>query len=126
MTARDRVLSLSLGRHGLALAVAVSIFVLAYDNGGYSVQTRATFALVVWWAILLSLLVGVARVERLGTAGRWVGAALAAFAVWTLLSAWWSSSAEAAVIEWDRVLVYLGVFLLVGLHARSGRGGPWV
>jgi hypothetical protein len=126
MSVRERGLSPSLRRHGLALAVAAGVFVLAYDNGAYSVQTRAATAVLVWWAVLCSLIVGVGRVERLGTAGRWVGGGLGALALWTLASSSWSSSAEAAVIEWNRVALYVGIFLLVGLHARSGRAGPWL
>ena len=58
-------------------------------------------------------------------AGRWVAAALAGLAVWTLASALWSPSAEASVAEFNRVLLYLGVFLLVALLARPGSAGTW-
>src|SRR5262245_31039061 len=125
MAARERGLSQSLSRRVVPAAVAIAVFALAYADGGYSIQARAMGAVIVWWSVLLTLVTGVARVERLGAAGRWIALSLGAYAVWTLMSVWWSSSAEAAIVEFERVLLYLGIFLLVGLLARSGRGGGW-
>ena len=45
--------------------------------------------------------------------------------MWTLASALWSPSAEASVAEFNRVLLYLGVFLLVALLARPESAGTW-
>ncbi len=125
MTARERLSSLPLRRHGIAAVLAVVVFVLAYDDGAYSLKTQATSGVIVWWAILLAGLIGVANVKRLGFSGVCVAAALTGFAVWTLFSAWWSASAEASVADLDRTLLYLGVFLFVGLVARAGSGGTW-
>jgi hypothetical protein len=125
MTARERSVSPSLRRHGIAAALAVVLFLLAYDDGAYAPGTQATAGVVVWWAILLALFVAFAGVGRLGVAGGWIAAALAALAAWTLASALWSSSVEASVAEFNRTLLYLGVFLFVALVARPGSAGSW-
>ena len=53
------------------------------------------------------------------------GALLAAFAALTGLSAVWADSAEKAFIEFDRVVLYLGLFALVVLAAGRGSARRW-
>src|SRR4051812_22378537 len=125
MAPRERFAPASLGRVGIAAALGAAVFLLAYDNGAYSLRTQATAGVVVWWAILLAAVVGLARADRMSAPARRVGAALAGLAGWTLASALWSPSAELSVAEVNRVLLYLGVFLAVALLARPGTAGWW-
>src|SRR4051794_10285875 len=76
--------------------VAMSFFLLALANGSYDLRVRAGAAVVAWWALVLVL--AVARVP-LGTVRRLapVAVPLLAYALWTLLSAAWSSDSEAVV-----------------------------
>ena len=39
--------------------VAVATFVVAYDGGGYSLASRSTLAVWVWWTIALGLALGI-------------------------------------------------------------------
>jgi O-antigen ligase len=47
------------------------------------------------------------------------GAGLGLFAVWTLVSAAWSQAPGRALLEYDRVLLYLLAFVLLGCLART-------
>ena len=52
-----------------------------------------------------------------------MAAALALFAVWTLLSGDWSDAPARALVEFDRALLYLLVLVFVG-PARARPRGP--
>ena len=54
-----------------------------------------------------------------------VAGLLLGFAVWTLASTQWAASAERAFAELDRVVLYLGVFLLVLILSPRGSAGRW-
>src|SRR5205085_6673814 len=96
-------------------AAAALILVLGYDGGTFTVANRASLAIVVWWALLLSVALGYWPVARIGRRALAVGGLLAAFGLWTLLSAIWSPDSESAFLEFDRVTLYLGVYALVVL-----------
>jgi hypothetical protein len=98
---------------GAAFAViGAALFWVAFDGGSYSVSSRTSLAIVVLWIILLCVLLRVVQTAGLETLPRVIAVSLGAFAIWTLASAMWSSSTERAFIEFDRVALYLGVFLL--------------
>jgi hypothetical protein len=115
MRARRSVMSL---RHvpGLDVwiiaAVGGTAFLLAYDRGGFALSARATTAIVAWWALLLGVGLGVWPRTRVPRAAWIVAGLLAAFAIWTFVSIWWAKSAENAFVEFNRVTMYLAIFLL--------------
>ena len=109
-----------------AAVVAGVTFAVAYDDGGYSLASRSTLGLLVWWTILVGLLLGVWRPVRSMRAAAVPGLLLAALAGWSALSAAWSASAEDAVVEFDRISLYLGIYVLVVFAARPGRLGAWI
>lgn len=102
-------------------AAGLAVFVLAYDGGGYSLQSRSIAALAVWWTILVSIVVGLWPVERIPRAAVVTGTLLALFSVWDLVSIAWSASAENAFSEFDRSALYLGVYVLVVVAVGGGR-----
>jgi O-antigen ligase len=108
-----------------AAVVASVILAVAYDDGGYSLASRSTLGLLVWWTVLVGLLLGVWRPPRSAAAAVPAGL-LAALAGWDLLSAAWSASAEGAVVEFDRTSLYLGIYVLVVLAARRDRLRAWI
>ena len=112
---------------GLLITVSVAAVVawLAYDNGTYSLSSRATLAIVVWWAVILAVAFGLFGTRRIPRAALAVGALLLALAVWTLASVLWAPSAEAAVNELNRVSLYLAVFVLGVLAATRSTVGRW-
>jgi O-antigen ligase len=100
-----------------ALLSAALIVVLGFDEGGYAPASW------VWTAALL-VVVAVALVR--GRPARptplelaFLGA-LAGFAVWTLVSAWWSLDRTGSILEAQRVLLYLAT--AAALVLVSGRG----
>ena len=108
-----------------AIAVAAVCFVLAYDQGGYSIGSRSATGIAVWWAILLG--VGLTQWPRARPTREAfvVGALLAAFAAWTFASIWWAPSAENAFAEFDRVALYVGIFSIAVLAGTRANVGRW-
>jgi hypothetical protein len=76
--------------------------------------------IIVWWLLALGVIAGVVglRLSRTG----WVAVSgLTALMVLEVASSIWSHDAQAAVGEFDRILVYLGVVLLtIAVASRSG------
>ncbi len=101
-------------------------FCIAYDDGGYSLASRSTIAVVVWWTILVGVVVGAWPLERSQRSAVIPGLLLAALAVWALVSATWNASTEDAVVEFDRTALYLGIYVLVVLAARPDRLERWL
>lgn len=98
----------------------------AFASGGFfpgSVALGAT--------VLAALLVLRVTLSAQPWAGLSVGyaagaAALALLAAWTLLSGRWSDAPARAIIEYDRVLLYLLAFLVVGLVGRTPQRLRWM
>jgi O-antigen ligase/polysaccharide polymerase Wzy-like membrane protein len=108
-----------------AIAVAAVSFVLAYDQGGYSIGSRSASAIAVWWAILLGVGLAYWPRARPTREAAVVGGLLAAFAAWTFASIWWASSAEGAFVEFNRVALYLGIFCVAVLAGTRANVGRW-
>jgi O-Antigen ligase len=97
--------------------VGVAVLAIALDGGGYSVVSRHSLAIVVWWVLLLGVVLGFLPRRPLGRSVLVVGALLGGFALLTAGSAFWAPSPEAAFLEFDRASLYLGLFALVALLA---------
>ena len=95
------------------LLPAVLVFALAYDHGGYSIESRGSWAIATWWVLALGAVLGWWPSRERSRAGTIVVVLLTAFALLTLLSALWSTNDADAFSEFNRVSLYLGVFLLV-------------
>src|SRR5581483_4255578 len=96
----------------VAVLAAVSVFWLGYDGGGYAVTGYTAAAIVVLWALAVGAAIGLLPTARITREGAVVVALLTGFAVMTVASTAWGSSAEAAYAEFARVLLYLAVFVL--------------
>lgn len=97
----------------LRLLVAAAVFAVAVDGGSYALVSRHSLSIVVWWAILLGAATGALPRARPSKIALLTAGLLTAFALWTLSSIAWATSAEKAVLEFDRVVLYLGLYLLV-------------
>ena len=103
--------------------VAVALFLVGYRQGSYGELQRAEAAAFACLAAV-ALVVGGARVRRPG----WfiaLGGLLVALTVWTALSSFWTPSADDSVPQVILLSVYLGVFALVALTARSRTASVW-
>ena len=112
---------------GIALAVVVAavVFWVAFDDASYELAGRATLGIAIWWAVFIGLALQLLAPRRLPPAALWVGGLVLGLALWTLVSSVWAPSVEASINEFNRVSVYLGVYVLVVLAARRGTVGRW-
>jgi hypothetical protein len=110
---------------GIAGAVALLVFVLALQEGGFGLTARGLGAIAVWWALLVGVALGALPLGRVPRAVLVGGGLLAAFALFTLLSAFWAADAAGAVAEFNRVAFYLGVFLLAALASSRATAAAW-
>jgi O-antigen ligase len=111
--------------NALIVLLGAGVFALALDGGGYGVTTRNSLAIGIWWALALAIALVIWPLARLPRAAVVAGGLLAGFTAWTALSIAWSDSAEKAFAEFDRVSLYLGVFLLVVVAAARGGARRW-
>jgi hypothetical protein len=112
-------------RYGLTLAVAVVVFLVAYDNGGFGESTRDTFAIVLWWVVILCIALAIWPLARTPVAAWATGGLLAAFGLWTLLSAFWAADAAGAYAEFTRVMLYVAVFAVTVAGSRRDNAARW-
>ena len=107
------------------LVVSAITFGIAYDNGSYALSSRNTLAIAVWWTVIVGVLLGLLSAENLPRASLAIAGVLAALAAWTFASVFWAPSAENAFNEFNRVSLFLGVFVLVVLLARRSTIKWW-
>jgi len=111
--------------YAITVAVAVVVFLVAYANGGFGESTRDTFAILLWWVLVLCVVLGVWPLARI-TGAAWVtGGLLAAFGGWTLLSVVWAADAAGAYAEFTRVMLYLAVFAVTVAGSRRDNAARW-
>ena len=103
---------------------AILVFWLAYDDATFGLVARSSLAVAVWWAIAVTTALGVLRPpSRLAFWG--VAGLLAAFAAWTAASMAWAASNERAFNEFNRVSLYVGIFVLAALVAQKTPASRW-
>ena len=107
-------------------ALGLALFAAAYDDGAYSLESRATIAIAVWWAILAGVALGIWPRRPVPRGAIAAGALLAGFACWDLASTAWAPSAEDAFTEFDRTALYLGVYVLVVVSSAASRLLRWL
>lgn len=105
-------------------AVGVCIFWLAFDNGSYDPVHRSGVAIAVWWALVLGTGLGLFALGRLSRTAAAIACSLAAWALWSLFSAVWAPAIAPSVADFNRLMLYLGLFLLVCV-AVQGRAVPY-
>jgi hypothetical protein len=98
----------------------------AFSAGGYFAGTTAVATALV--AVVLALRLTVAERPFAGLSGPLAVAAgaLGLLATWTLVSASWSHAPARALLEFDRVLLYLLVLVLCGSQERTPQNVRWV
>ena len=82
--------------YAITVAVAVVVFLVAYDNGGFSESTRGFLGIGIWWVVILVVAFGFAPRVRMPTGALVTGALLVAFAFLTLMSVFWAVDAGGA------------------------------
>lgn len=92
---------------------------LALEGGGYDVSSRHIAGLALWLAVVAMLAFGWAAGAKLARPLYLALGLIGGLAVLSAISSLWSGSVELSVIEADRVLVYLSVFLVAFLIAQT-------
>ena len=98
----------------LALIVGVAL-----AGGGFDLSSRHVAGLVVWLVVAGMLALGMAGRAAIGRPFYWAIGLIGGLALLSAISSLWSGSIELSVIEADRVLVYLGLFLAAFLIAQT-------
>jgi hypothetical protein len=83
------------------------------------VGDRHIAGLAVWLVVVALILLGAASGATLGRPFYWAAGLIAGLSLLSAFSSSWSGSVELSVIEADRGLVYLGVFLAAFLIAQT-------
>ena len=97
----------------LLLPGALTVY-LAFNSGGYFAGSTAVASLVVIAALALRVILSDAPLAGLSRPLAVAAGALMLYAVWVLLSGAWSDSSARALIDFNRVLLYVGVLVLFG------------
>jgi O-Antigen ligase len=105
------------------LAPIVLVGGLALAGGGYEVGARHVAGLATWLVVVGLILLGTASRAALARPFYWAAGLIAGLSLLSAMSSLWSGSVELSVIEADRVLVYLGVFLAAFLIAQTEKAG---
>jgi len=107
------------------LLVSATTFGVAYDNGSYYLPSRNTLAIAVWWVVIVGIVLRLLVAESLPRAALAITGVMAGLAAWTFTSIFWASSAENAFNEFNRVSLFLGVYVLVVLTAKRSAIKWW-
>jgi hypothetical protein len=94
----------------VVLVPAALACALAYDGGGYSIESRSTWAIGTWWLLGLACALGWSPARKQAGEALAVGTMAAAFALLTLASALWAANDADAFSEFNRVSFYIGAF----------------
>ena len=95
---------------------------LAFNSGGYFAGATSLAALVLALVLLLRLVAADEPLAGLSGPLAITAGALMLFGAWTLLSSFWSDSPARALLELNRVLLYLFALLAFGLLGAGVAG----
>ena len=109
------------GRGGRTIAralVAAAVLALALDGGTYELTARHSLAVAIWWMLACGIALRLWEIPERRSPQTVAGLAFAGFAALVAASATWAANAEVAFLEFDRVLLYVGVGALAALTGR--------
>ncbi len=109
----------------IPLSIAAVTFVVAYDDGSYSLPSRNTLAIAIWWTVIIGVALRTLTLEGVTRASLVLGGLLAALCAWTFASVFWAPSAENAFNEFNRDSLFLAIFVFTTLAARRGSILRW-
>jgi hypothetical protein len=114
------------GTGALLVLPAGLIVYLSFNAGGFFVAAPAIAAVVIALVLLLRTTLARSPFAGIGRAAALGGLLLALFATWTLASGFWSGAPARALLEFDRALLYLFVFLLFAALGRTHGHVSWL
>ena len=112
--------------HAPTAVVALALVGVALAYGGYDLTARGVIAIAVWWAIILGLGLALLPFHRPTRESYVSGGLFAGLALLAALSVIWSASAARSFVEFDRVALYLGIFILAVLAGTRENLSRWI
>ena len=106
-----------MSRAHLVLPGALTVY-FAFNAGGFFPGSVALVAIVLALALVLRITIAARPLAGWSLGAAAAAGALALLSCWTLLSGLWSDVPSAALIEFDRLLVYLLEFALMATFPR--------
>src|SRR5687768_7893434 len=103
----------------IALLPGALTIYLGFDGGGYFPPATGVACGALALALVLRLTLAERPLEGFGLSAGLVTAAIALFAVWSLVSSSWSDSPARAVAEFDRALLYMLMLALLATLPRT-------
>jgi len=113
------------GGAALLLLPAGLVSYFAFNSGGFYPAAPAYIAVILCIVLALRVTLAGNPFEGAGPGLALAAGALSLFALLTLLSQIWSHAPGTALVEFDRVFVYLLVLLLCGSIAHTSRRAAW-
>src|SRR5215218_3411374 len=125
------------GRRASGRAVGIALLIgllgvltayLGFEQGGFFAGATGAAAFLVAIALVLRITLADDPLAGFGAGAVLAGAALAGLAIWTLLSQSWSDAPARALLEFNRVLLYLMVLVVMATVPRTPRrlsAGLW-
>ena len=110
----------------LAALPGALVIYLGFNGGGFFPGTVGFASIIVIQLLIARVLLADTPYAGLTSRAAIVGGAGLAFVAWVLLSATWSHARDRALIEFDRDLFYLLLFLLFAVVPRTARRIPWM
>ena len=107
------------------LVVGGIVFGVAFAGGTYGLTSRNSLAIAVWWCVALAVGLSIWPLARIPRAALLTGSLLAALAIFTGLSMLWAESNEKAFNEFNRIVLYLGVYLVAVLAGTRANARRW-
>lgn len=111
--------------HAPTAVVAVAVVGVSVAYGGYGLTARGVVAIAAWWAIILALGLALLPFRRPTREAYVTGGLLAGLAGLAALSIIWSASPGNSFLEFNRVTLYLGLFILAVLAGTRTNLSRW-
>lgn len=107
------------GEKALTLLPALLVVYFSFNGGGYFAGPDAFAGVVLALVLALRMMLASEPLAGFGPLAAIAGGALLLFGLWTALSEAWSDAPGRALVEADRVLLYLFALLLFASFVRS-------
>lgn len=111
---------------GMSLVPGALVVYFSVNEGGFFPGAVGFLALLLIQILIARLLLAARPFEGYSRAYVAVGAVLTAFAGWVLLSGLWAHALDRTLMEFNRALMYLLVFAVMGTMSRAVTTMQWV
>jgi hypothetical protein len=110
----------------LAILPGALVLYFGFNGGGFFPGTVGFACIIVIQLLIGRVLLADEPFEGFTRPFAIVAGLLAAYAGWILLSGLWADARDRTLVEFDRALLYLMLFLLFGFVARTRSRIPWM